>query len=237
MKLILLLFSQVLSVTLYAQIADQQLYHGNKLYAKGKYKEAEQAYQKAYTARKSREAQYNLGNALYQQKSYEKAAKQYESAANNSTDRSLKSFSNHNIGNTFLEQKKWDDAIQYYKQSLKINPNSADTKYNLAYSQKMKQQQDQQKDKNKDKQQNQQDQQKQDQQKQDEQKQDQQKQDQPKQGEKPEEKKDEKPQPMPSKLTKEQADQLLNALNQEEKKLRENKDKAGGQPVKLDKDW
>jgi hypothetical protein len=42
---------------------------------------------------------------------------------------------------------------------------------------------------------------------------------------------------MPSKLTKEQADQLLNALNQEEKKLRDKKDKVSGQPVKLDKDW
>ncbi|HOZ50571.1 MAG TPA: hypothetical protein PLU17_01830, partial [Chitinophagaceae bacterium] len=54
---------------------------------------------------------------------------------------------------------------------------------------------------------------------------------------KPDEKEGDKPKPMPSKLTKEQADQLLNALNQEEKKLREKKDKVSGQPVKLEKDW
>lgn len=80
--------------------------------------------------KKSREAQYNLGNALYQQKNYEKASKQFEEAAKNSKDRSIQSFSNHNIGNAYSEQKKWDDAINYYKQSLKVNPNSADTKYN-----------------------------------------------------------------------------------------------------------
>ncbi len=42
---------------------------------------------------------------------------------------------------------------------------------------------------------------------------------------------------MPSKLTEKQADQILNALNQEEKKLRDKKEKGRGQAVKLEKDW
>nr|HPI53317.1 tetratricopeptide repeat protein [Chitinophagaceae bacterium] len=168
------------------------------------------------------------------------AGKQFQESARASKDKSFKSQANHNVGNTFLEQKKWDDAIQYYKQSLRENPNSPNTKYNLAYAQKMKQQQDQQqnKDKNKQDKQDQKDQQKKDQQPKDDQQKQDQKDKQDQQKNKPDQPKEEqKPQPQPSKLTKEQADQLLNALNQEEKKLKEKKEKGQGQPVKLDKDW
>ena len=98
--------------------------------------------------------------------------------------------------------------------------------------------QDQQKNKDKKQDQQQKDQQKNDQQKQKEKEEDKnnQQQDPPKQ-DKQDDKNESKPKPMPSKLTKEQADQLLNALNEEEKKLREKKEKSNGQPVKLDKDW
>ncbi len=237
-NLMSLFFLFICSVSL-AQTADQHIYSGNKQYAKGNYKEAASEYQKAYTTKKNREAQYNLGNALYQQKEYDKATKQFEEAAKNSKDRSIRSFSNHNIGNAYSEQKKWDDAINYYKQSLKVNPNSADTRYNLAYAQTMKKKEDQEKKKDDKKQDQKQDQKdKQDPQQKPEDKKDDKKDDQgQKDPQKPDENEGDKPKPMPSKLSKEQADLLLNALNQEEKKLREKKDKASGRPVKLDKDW
>ncbi len=235
MRLIGLMIVLISSIHARAQQADQHMYEGNKLYAKGKYKEAAAAYQQAYGAKKNREAQYNLGNAFYQQKNFEKAASQYTETEKNTRDSKLKAASNHNLGNTCLEQKKWDEAIDYYKQSLRQNPSSPSTKYNLAYAQAMKKQQDQQNKNNKKQDQ------KQDQQKQqpDKQPQDQQqgkdKQD-PQQNQKPEQG-NQKPEPQPSKLSKEQADQILNALNQEEKKLRGKKEKGSGQPVKLDKDW
>ena len=234
MRNYLILLFCILPFINYAQIKNADAYSGNKLYANGKFKEATAIYEKALHDNKNKEIQYNLGNSLYQQKEYEKANKQYEEVARNVKDKNLKAASNHNIGNTFLEQKKWDEAIQYFKQSLKENPTSQDTKYNLAYAQAMKKNQDKQ-DKNKDKK----DQDKKDKDKKPEDKKDDQ------QPQKPEDKKEngdkekeeQKPQPQPSKLTKDQADQLLNALNQEEKKLKEKKDKANGQPVKLDKDW
>jgi hypothetical protein len=40
-----------------------------------------------------------------------------------------------------------------------------------------------------------------------------------------------------SKLSKEQADELLNALQREEKKVREKKEKQKGHPVSPEKDW
>ena len=48
---------------------------------------------------------------------------------------------NHNLGNSLLKENKIDLAIEAYKTSLRINPNDEDTRYNLAYAQKMKQQQ------------------------------------------------------------------------------------------------
>lgn len=51
------------------------------------------------------------------------------------------------------------------------------------------------------------------------------------------EQKNERPQPMPSKLSEQQAENLLNALRQEEKKLQDKKGKEKGTPMKLDKDW
>ncbi|MCC7029115.1 MAG: tetratricopeptide repeat protein [Chitinophagaceae bacterium] len=235
--IILLLFS----LRGYAQIQNAHAYKGNQLYASGQYKEAAAEYELALKEKKNKETQFNLGDALYQQKNYEAASKQFEAAGRNAKDKSLRSASNHNIGNTYLEQKKWDEAIKYFKQALKENPNAQQTKYNLAYAQAMKQNQD------KKDQQDKKDDQKKD--KKDDQKEDQKddKKDEQKNGDdknKPddgEQKKDQgeqqKPQPQPSKLTEQQAEQILNALNQEEKKLRDKKEKGKGQPIRLEKDW
>jgi tetratricopeptide (TPR) repeat protein len=239
------------SINLFAQTADQHIYDGNKLYGQGKFKEAAAEYEKAYQEKKNREAQYNLGNSLYQQKDFEKAAKQYTESASNTKNNSLKAASYHNLGNTFLEQKKYDEAIQNFKQALKVNPLAKETKYNLAYAQAMKKKQDQQQKENKDKKDNNKDQQDKNKDQQQKDKKEKEEQDKTQQDKKSQDEKNkqdeqnknqdgkekEKPNPMPSKLTKEQADQLLNALNQEEKKLRAKKEKGSGQPMRLEKDW
>jgi tetratricopeptide (TPR) repeat protein len=244
MKIIVGFFLLFCSINLFAQTADQHIYNGNKLYGKGNFKEAASEYEKAYQEKKNREAQYNLGNSLYQQKDFEKANKQYLESASNTKNNSLKAASFHNIGNTFLEQKKYDDAIQNFKQALKYNPTSKETKYNLAYAQAMKQKQDQQQKENKEKKENNKDKQNKNKAQQEKDKKEQDKNEKEKQDEQnknqdknQDENEKNKPKPMPSKLTKEQADQLLNALNQEEKKLRAKKEKGNGQPVKLEKDW
>ena len=51
---------------------------------------------------------------------------------------------NHNLGNSYLKENKLEQAIEEYKSSLRLNPNDEETRYNLAYAQKMKQQQEQQ---------------------------------------------------------------------------------------------
>lgn len=52
MRQICLMILWIIPIQVWAQQADQHMYEGNKLYAKGKYKEAAAAYQQAYGTKK-----------------------------------------------------------------------------------------------------------------------------------------------------------------------------------------
>ncbi len=218
---------------------------GNELYESKNYKEASAAYQEALKKNPTyTPGLYNLGNALYQQKQYDNARKAMDAASKTSKDKQLTGGAQYNIGNTYMEEQKWQEAVDAYKQALRNNPQDADAKYNLSYALQMmkkdggvgKNDKDKQDDKkNQDKQdQNKQNQDQKDEQKKDEkQKDQQQKQDQNKE----EKQEQQKPQPQPSKLSEKQAEQLLNALQQEEKKLHDKKQEGVAVPIKVEKDW
>ncbi|MFT4061915.1 MAG: tetratricopeptide repeat protein [Edaphocola sp.] len=230
---------------------------GNKLYKEQKYGEAQAAYLAALKKAPANYAgTFNLGDALYKEKNYEQARQALQASAGGTSDKSEKARSFHNIGNTYMAEKKWEDAIAAYKQALKLNPSDADTKYNLAYANAMlkknggggggnnndKNKDKDKDDKNKDKD-NKDDKNKENQDKNGQDKPDQNKDqgDKDKQG-KGDEPKDQDqppqhPQGQPSKLSEQQAENLLNALRQEEKKLQDKKEKGKAVPIKLDKDW
>lgn len=223
-----------------------QVREGNKLYEEKKYQEATESYKKALIKNPTyTPGLFNLGNALYQQKNFEASRNVMANTAKQSADKNIKADANYNIGNTYMQEKKWDDAINAYKQTLRDNPQDEAAKYNLSYAQAMKKQQnnnDKNKDKkndkdnkdNKDKNDKDKGQDKKDNQnKQDDQKQNQNQDNQDKQDDKKGEQ--QKQQPQPSKLSEQEADQLLNALSRDENKLHDKKEKAV--PVKLDKDW
>lgn len=228
--------------------AEKQVREGNKLYEQKKFKEAGAAYQQALLKNPTYvPGMFNLGNTLYQQKQYEASRKVLDAAAKNAKDKNSKSGVNYNIGNTYMSEKKWEEAINSYKKALRANPRDADAKYNLSYAQAMlkKDQQDNKdnkdnkdkKDQNKDQNKDNKDNKDKDKDKGDKDKKDQQDkgdQDKDKQDNKD---KDQRPEPQPSKLSQQQAEQLLNALQQEEKKLQDKMQKEKGVPVKNDKDW
>lgn len=241
---LLLILMSMNSLFVYAQKA--LVREGNKFYEEKKYKEATEAYKSALIQHPDyMPGLFNLSNALYQQKNFEASRKVMANTAKHSSDKQVKANANYNIGNTYMKEQKWDDAINAYKQTLRNNPQDEAAKYNLSYAQAMKKQQDN-KDKNKDKKENKdnkdnkdkndkdKDKNKEDNQPKDENdKQEEQKQD-------PNKDKDEqqqKPQPQPSKLSEQEADQLLNALSRDENKLHDKKDKIKGVPVKVEKDW
>jgi len=233
-RLLLLLFISLTSnlspLTSDAQTDRQQVRQGNKQFRKGNAAEAEVSYRKAVEKNaRNPQANYNLGNALLMQRKDSAAVAQFEQAAKLETNPLRRAQAYHNIGVVCQGQKQFAQAIEAYKEALRNNPADDETRYNLELCkrQQQQQQQNQQNQDNKDKKDNKdqkdkQDQQKQDQQKKDEQKQDQQQQQQPKQ-----------------QMSRENAEQMLNAAIQEEKQTQERMKKAQQQPNRrrLEKNW
>ena len=172
---------------------------------------------------KSYEGNFNLGDAYYKQGKYDEAARQFELLKSQKKDKSIDAAALHNLGNTLLQGQKYPESIEAYKQALKMNPKDEDTRYNLAYAQAMlkQQQQQQQQQQNQDKNKDKKDQQKQ--------QQEQQKQEQQKQEQKPQEQKKE--------ISKEDAERILQALNNDEKDKHKKKAKVAATRIRIDKDW
>jgi Ca-activated chloride channel homolog len=235
------------SVTVNAQSEKKYIRKGNREYEKNNFSTSEISYRKALDKNiHFPDAGFNIGDALYKQNKFEDAGKQFIDNANLQEDKTRKSASFYNLGNSLLKANKVKESIEAYKNSLKLHPDSKETKYNLAYAQDMlkkqeeqqkKQQQDkkdQDKDKNKDqnKDQNkdnkdnkdQKDQNKKDQDQQNNQNKDQnqQKQDQQQQG-----------------MSKEDAARLLNAIANDEKNVQEKVKlaKASKAKVRTIKNW
>ena len=231
----------LLPASLWSQSENALTRSGNKDFKKGNYSEAEVNYRKALEKKNNMpEATFNLGDAVYQQKRFEEAGKQFQLSAQTSTDPVVKAKAYHNLGNTHMAEQKYEDAIKAYKQALKANPKDADTKYNLAYANSMLQQQQQQqkdKDKDKDKKEDKDDKEKQDKPKDDKGKDQQQKDQQDQQAK--DGNKDKKQQGQQPKLSKEEAEKLLQALQNEEQKANQKMQKANAKPAdgKVEKDW
>lgn len=222
---VMLLFLTALSVT--AQTDRQYIRQGNKQFRMGDYPNAEVSYRKAIEQNpKNPQASFNLGNALMAQKKDSAAVTQFEIASRLETNPLRKAQSFHNIGVICQTHKMYGEAIEAYKNALRLNPNDDETRYNLVLCKHQKQKQDQQKQNQG---QNNDDQKKDDQKKDDQQKdQNSDKQDDKKQQEQ------QKPQ-----MSKDNAEQLLNAAIQNEKQTQDKLKKAQQQPQRRtnQKNW
>ena len=117
-----------------AQNVEKQLRKGNRQYKKGDYVEAEVVYRKILeTLPNHADAQFNLGDALFQQENYQAAMEAFQKVLEISPDAKLKSKAVFNMGNCLLTQGRYYDAFQIYKVALKLNPENEDALYNLEY--------------------------------------------------------------------------------------------------------
>ena len=218
------------SISVHAQQKTDRDYlrSGNKLYNDSLFIKAEVDYRKALDINpKSTDAMFNLGNALLMQQKVKEAMEQYESVSKVEKDKSKLAEIYHNMGVILQSAKQYPQCIEAYKESLRNNPKDNETRYNLALAQKMLKDQ-QQNQQNQDQQQQQQD-QKED--KQDQNK-DQQEQDQKNQQQQQQQQQNK------NEMSKENAQQLLNAVMQDEKNVQEKvKKQIQIQGKKLDKDW
>ena len=227
-----------LLVTLYASAEAQNerrfVRQGNKYYLEGvrdttrldtvSFSKAETEYRRALEKRPDDPLwNFNLSNAQYKQMQFPEAIESYKRLAEQEGDPLRKARALHNLGNSLLFSQKIDESIEAYKEALRNNPSDLDTKYNLAYAQNLKKQQE-----NQD--QNQQDQQQQQQQNQDQDQNQNQNQDQQQQ---------QQQQPQ-SKISRQNAEQLLQALQNAEKNIQDKVKKQQAQQaktVRTEKDW
>ncbi len=111
--------------------ARSQNEEGNRLYHKKQYKEAQKKYSAAQMeAPNAPQLHYNLGNVLFRQGEIEKAREEYRRALA-TPDSSLDPMAVYNLGNTFLAQQQYRDAVDAYRRALKLNPSDLDSKRNL----------------------------------------------------------------------------------------------------------
>lgn len=230
MKLVFIFISLFLVTQIHAQNDRKLVRKGNKEYSGKKYNEAEVDFRKALETQGvyTPAATYNLGNALYRQNKYEEAASAFSHVADAKIDKKDIAKAYHNLGNTYLQMQKFQESVDAYKKALRNNPNDMESKYNLAVAQKLMKNPP--KDKNQQNQQNQQD----------KNNQDQNQQNQPQNNNQDQNNQDQQqPQPQQGQMSKEQAQQLLRAIQDDENNTQDKvkKEKAKGQKTNPEKDW
>lgn len=206
--------------------ARKYIREGNSLYRQGKQHDATVSYFKAVNADSTdARAQYNLATSMFpenwkmvQKEQQDTMVQTLIKAAELEQNPLRRSKAFHNVGTIFQNAKEFKMAIEAYKSALRSNPNDDESRYNLVLCQHQL--------KNDSTSQDQQQQQQQEQQQQqDQQQQQQQQQDQQQQQQEP---------PM----SKENAEQLLNAAMQEEKKTQEKMQQMQqGQRRQIEKNW
>ena len=225
-----------LPVAMSAQIDRKEVRSGNRQFRRENYKEAEISYRKALVKDSlSFAANYNLANVLYRGEHYDEAGKIIETVkeAAPASEHGADYF--FNAGDIALARKDYAAAVDAFKQSLLLNPGDLQAKENYIYAKKMLEDQQQNGGGGgQDNQENQQNQQNQDdrqqnQDQQDNQNQDQQNnQDQNQQDNQDGQNRDGQNQPQPVKISPQQAQQMLKAMQAKEKETQDkvNKEKA-----------
>lgn len=237
-RLVLFLILLSLSASSYAdnRQARKLVRKGNALYRSDKHQEAQVSYLKAYCA-DSTDARvlYNLSTSMFPRDFHytpkercDTMAQMFEQAAQYEINPLRKAQAYHNEGVAYQSVKEFGKAIEAYKNALRNNPNDDESRYNLVLCQRQLKNDnqggggnnDQQQDQNQDQQQQQQQQKQQEQKKEEQQQQQQQEQQEP---------------PM----SKENAEQLLNAALQREKETQKRMQEAQQQPRRrrIEKNW
>ena len=250
------------------QKAENYIFEGNEAFDALDGVAAEKNYRRAIaTGTKTDIARFNMGATLQQDNYMDEALRAYADVTKTTKERPNKHRTFHNIGNALMQIKDYKGAVEAYKNALRNNPNDDETRYNYALAKKMledenqdqdqdqkedqdnQDNQDQQKDQNQDQEgendkeqegENQQD-NKDESEEEGENEKDEQESDkndeQDQQGDN--EKEQQPPQESPAQLSPQQVQNLLEAMNNEEKKVQDkvNAKKAKAVGTKSKKDW
>lgn len=227
-----------------AQTDRNLIRQGNRAFKSQKWAAAETQYRKAiFKNQKNPQAIYNLGCALMAQQKDSMAIQQFTNAAQLETNRLRRAASYHNMGVIMQNHREYAQAIEYYKMALRCNPQDNETRYNLALCKKLLKNNPQNKDKNKNNKDKNKDKNKKDQNK-DKNKDNKDKNDDKNNKNDKNKNKNNKNnqnqnQPNQDKMSRENAEQLLNAAVQQEQATKRKLQKAMSQPRRkaYDKNW
>ena len=230
-KLIYILALLSISVAMSAQTDRKEVRSGNRQFRRENYKEAEISYRKALVKDSlSFAANYNLANVLYRGEHYDEAGKILETVREAAPASEYGADYFFNAGDIALAKKDYAAAVDAFKQSLLLNPGDLQAKENYIYARKMLENR-QQNGGGQDNQQNQDDQDNQDNQQDrndNQQNQDQQQNQQPSDGQQDSQDGRNGQQPQPVKISPQQAQQMLKAMQAKEKETQDkvNREKA-----------
>jgi tetratricopeptide (TPR) repeat protein len=232
----------LLSGMLFSQEKDKNLFNGNQSFTDKKYSDAEQEYRVTQSKKSPKKAVagYNLGNSIYRQNQQGEAQIKYIQALETAKTKTEKHRIYHNLGNTFMLEKNYEAAVEAYKNALRNNPFDEETRYNYALAKKKKKEnpppkggnnnkKPQPKNNKNDKGNSDKD----------------NKKDQNKEGDKDKDKGDgdkkenKNDSPKPSGADKQRIDNILDAVNNAEKKIQDkvNEKKVKAHPASNEKDW
>jgi tetratricopeptide (TPR) repeat protein len=236
------------SILLFGQEKDKNLYNGNQLFKEKKYADAEADFRVTESKKSPKKATagYNLGNSVYRQNQQGEAQIKYIQALEHAKTKEEKHRIYHNLGNTFMLDKNYEAAAEAYKNALRNNPNDEETRYNYALAKRKKKDNPPPKDNKKDNKggggqdkkpqpENNKNDKGNDKKDQDKNKGEDKKEDKG-DGEKKEDKNEN---PKPSGADKQRIDNILDAVNNAEKKVQDkvNAKKVKARPVSNEKDW
>ena len=197
---------------------------------------AEVQYRKALTANPNNsQAMYNLGCALLAQNKDSLAMEMFQASAKAETSKQRKAMSYHNMGVIMQKQQQYGPAIEMYKEALRLTPHDNETRYNLVLCQRQ-QKQNQNQNQNNQNQQNKNDKDKNKDNKDKNKDKDNKDKNQDKNKDDNKQNNDQK---QPQQMSRENAEQLLQAAVQEEKATQQRLNKAMSQPRRrnIQKNW
>ena len=121
-----------------AQTDRKEVRAGNRQYRKGNWQNAEIEYRKAQAKDStSFAAGYNLAGALYREGNFDEAAKTLDGLKEIAPASGRAADYFYNQGNVAVRKKDWKAAVEAYKQSILLNPEDLEAKENYAYAKQM----------------------------------------------------------------------------------------------------
>ena len=140
-RLMILILALASAVTVSAQTDRKEVRAGNRAFRKGDFRKSEIDYRKAVLKDSlSMAAQYNLASSLYRQDDYEGAQKALSSIAETVSGieaAGTKADFYFNQGDVALAQKDYASAVKSFRQSLLLRPDDMDAKENYIYAKEM----------------------------------------------------------------------------------------------------